>query len=64
MTTTVADLLAMADLSLTLVAGKDGVRRPIRWAHVFELEDPTPFLRGGEVLLTVRSWRPLLARRR
>jgi hypothetical protein len=37
-TTTVADLLAMADLSLTLVAGKDRVGRPIRWAHVSELE--------------------------
>ena len=52
MTTAVADLLAIDDLSLTLVAGKDGVGRPIRWAHVSELEDPTPFLRGGEVLLT------------
>ncbi len=52
MTTTVADLLVIEDLSLTLVAGKDGVGRPIRWAHVSELEDPTPFLRGGEVLLT------------
>ncbi len=28
----------MADLSLTLVAGKDRVGRPIRWAHVSELE--------------------------
>jgi PucR family transcriptional regulator, purine catabolism regulatory protein len=51
-TTTIADLLAIDDLSLTLVAGKDGVGRPIRWAHVSELEDPTPFLRGGEVLLS------------
>jgi purine catabolism regulator len=51
-TTAVADLLAIDDLSLTLVAGKDGLGRPIRWAHVSELEDPTPFLRGGEVLLT------------
>src|SRR3712207_8130033 len=33
-------------------AGKDGASRPIRWAHVSELGDPTPFLRGGEVLLT------------
>jgi PucR family transcriptional regulator, purine catabolism regulatory protein len=50
--TTVADLLAIDELALTLVAGKEGVSRPIRWAHVSELKDPTRFLRGGEVLLT------------
>jgi PucR family transcriptional regulator, purine catabolism regulatory protein len=50
--TTVADLLAIDDLALDLVAGKAGVTRPIRWAHVSELKDPTAFLRGGEVLLT------------
>jgi purine catabolism regulator len=51
-TTTVADLLAIGELRLGLVAGSDGLSRPIRWAHVSELEDPTRFLRGGEVLLT------------
>ncbi|MFL5883160.1 MAG: PucR family transcriptional regulator [Actinomycetota bacterium] len=52
MTTTVADLLAIGQLHLGLVAGADGLDRPIRWAHVSELKDPTRFLRGGEVLLT------------
>ncbi|HEX8928030.1 MAG TPA: PucR family transcriptional regulator ligand-binding domain-containing protein, partial [Actinomycetota bacterium] len=52
MATTVADLLAIDELALTLVAGDRGVGRPIRWAHVSELKDPTRFLRGGEVLLT------------
>ena len=52
MPTTVADLLAIDELSLRLVAGSTGVGRPIRWAHVSELKDPTRFLRGGEVLLT------------
>jgi purine catabolism regulator len=51
-TTTVADLLAIDELQLGLVAGADGLHRPIRWAHVSELKDPTRFLRGGEVLLT------------
>jgi PucR family transcriptional regulator, purine catabolism regulatory protein len=51
-TTTVADLLAIDELHLGLVAGADGLDRPIRWAHVSELKDPTRFLRGGEVLLT------------
>ena len=52
MATTVADLLAIDELALTLVAGGQGASRPIRWAHVSELKDPTRFLRGGEVLLT------------
>src|SRR5204862_8133491 len=26
--------------------------RPIRWVHISELEDPTPWLSGGELLLT------------
>jgi purine catabolism regulator len=51
-TTTVADLLGIDELRLELVAGKQGLDRPIRWAHVSELKDPTRFLRGGEVLLT------------
>jgi purine catabolism regulator len=50
--TTVADLLGIDELHLGLVAGKQGLERPIRWAHVSELKDPTRFLRGGEVLLT------------
>ena len=52
MTTTVANLLDIGELHLGLVAGAGGLDRPIRWAHVSELEDPTRFLRGGEVLLT------------
>jgi len=51
-TTTVADLLEIEDLSLRLVAGEAGLDRPIRWAHVSELTDPTRWLRGGEILLT------------
>jgi PucR family transcriptional regulator, purine catabolism regulatory protein len=50
--TTVGDLLAIDELRLGLVAGAKGLERPIRWAHVSELRDPTRFLRGGEVLLT------------
>jgi purine catabolism regulator len=51
-TTTVADLLGIEELSLRLVAGEAGLARPIRWAHVSELNDPTRWLRGGEILLT------------
>lgn len=49
---TVKDLLAVADLSLVVVAGSAGLERPIRWVHTSELQDPTPWLSGGELLLT------------
>jgi len=52
MALSVADLLKTPGLTLTAVAGKSGARRTIRWVHVSELEDPTPWLKGGELLLT------------
>jgi PucR family transcriptional regulator, purine catabolism regulatory protein len=52
MPVTVKDLLALPGLGLTLVAGQEGIDRPIRWAHTSELQDPTPWLSGGELLLT------------
>src|SRR6185369_3169122 len=39
-------------MALRQVAGEAQSDRPIRWVHVSELEDPTPWLRGGELLLT------------
>ena len=35
---------------------------PIRWAHVSEVEDPTPWLEGGELMLTTGLGLPLDAR--
>lgn len=49
---TVRDLLGLPGLGLTVVAGEAGLDRPIRWAHTSELQDPTPWLSGGELLLT------------
>ncbi len=48
------DLLADPGLGASVVAGHAGVDRrgPIRWAHISELADPTPWLEGGELLLT------------
>ena len=37
---------------LKLAAAAEGADRPIRWIHISELEDPTPWLSGGELLLT------------
>jgi purine catabolism regulator len=47
---TLGDLLR--ELDLRLVAGASGAEHPVRWVHISELADPTPFLSGGELLLT------------
>lgn len=47
---TLAELLE--DLGLPLLAGEDAAERPLRWVHISELPDPTPWLSGGELLLT------------
>src|SRR3954471_8459329 len=40
------------DLELGLLAGDDAADAPVRWVHISELPDPTPWLSGGELLLT------------
>src|SRR3954453_3533889 len=42
----------LRELELNVVAGAAGVRPAVRWVHISELEDPTPWLSGGELLLT------------
>ena len=42
----------VAELGLTLVSGEESARGQVRWVHSTELPDPTPWLRGGELLLT------------
>jgi purine catabolism regulator len=42
----------LRELDLRLVAGAGGAERPVRWVHISELVDPTPWLSGGELLLT------------
>jgi purine catabolism regulator len=49
---TVTDLLADPRLELRLHTSEARVDRPLSWVHVSELADPTPFLEGGELLLT------------
>src|SRR5690242_10075520 len=42
-----------SELGLKVAAGGDDVtEREIRWVHISELMDPTPWLSGGELLLT------------
>lgn len=49
-----SELLTEPLLNLRLVAGRAGIDQhgPVRWAHISELADPTPWLEGGELVLT------------
>ncbi len=42
----------LAELDLTLATGEENAKASVRWVHSSELLDPTPWLRGGELLLT------------
>jgi purine catabolism regulator len=42
----------VAEMGLELAAGEDAADAPVRWVHITELPDPTPWLSGGELLLT------------
>jgi len=48
------ELLDDPSLGLAVVAGRPGVDEcgPVRWAHISDTPDPTPWLEGGELLLT------------
>src|SRR5919205_458829 len=47
---TVRELLG--DLEVEVLAGEAALDAPVRWVHISELPDPTPWLSGGELLLT------------
>ncbi|HEY1457688.1 MAG TPA: PucR family transcriptional regulator ligand-binding domain-containing protein [Solirubrobacteraceae bacterium] len=42
----------LAELGLELASGKESSGREVRWVHSTELVDPTPWLTGGELVLT------------
>ena len=56
MPVTLAALLRQPALGLTMLAGTEDVQREISWVHASELADPTPYLDGGELLLSVGMW--------
>ncbi len=60
---TVEDLLRSPALQLRLVAGESGISRRVAWAHVSELEDPTPWLCGSEMIMTTGMAIPRSAQR-
>src|SRR4051794_9468481 len=47
---TVRELLREVDVEV--LAGEANLDAPVRWVHISELADPTPWLSGGELLLT------------
>lgn len=47
----VRDLVAMQHFGLEVVAGAGGLDQHVEWTHVSELEDPGPWLEGGEMLI-------------
>jgi PucR family transcriptional regulator, purine catabolism regulatory protein len=59
----------IAELGLELASGEESAKAHVRWVHSTELPDPTPWLRGGELLLTTgiqlegpKAQRELIAR--
>ncbi|GAA4209307.1 PucR family transcriptional regulator [Microbispora amethystogenes] len=52
MAPTLRRVTAIVPLHLEVLAGRSELDRPVRWVAVSELEDPTPFLEGGELVLT------------
>jgi PucR family transcriptional regulator, purine catabolism regulatory protein len=42
----------LRDLDVAVLAGEANLDVPVRWVHISELADPTPWLSGGELLLT------------
>jgi PucR family transcriptional regulator, purine catabolism regulatory protein len=42
----------VSEVGLELATGEDAADAPVRWVHITELPDPTPWLSGGELLLT------------
>jgi purine catabolism regulator len=42
----------IGELGLELACGQEAAQAHVRWVHSTELPDPTPWLKGGELLLT------------
>jgi Purine catabolism regulatory protein-like family len=51
----IRDILHTPGLGVGVAAGEAGLDNRVRWIHVSELRDPTPWLEGGELLLTTGS---------
>ena len=52
MAVSVRDVVSIPGTSLRFLAGERFAARALRWVHISELDDPTPWLKGGELILT------------
>ena len=50
---TLGELVADPHLGLTLLTSTVPISAPVLWSHVSELADPTPWLEGGELVMTL-----------
>jgi PucR family transcriptional regulator, purine catabolism regulatory protein len=51
------DLLGEGGLALNLVSGSQRqLKVEVSWVHPTELDDPTPWMQGGELVLTAGTW--------
>ncbi|WCB96722.1 Purine catabolism regulatory protein [Baekduia alba] len=53
---TIRELAALPELRIAVLTDPVALDREVRWAHVTELEDPSPYLRAGELVLTNGIW--------
>ena len=58
---TVEQLTQSPALQMRLLAGASGLGRRVAWAHVSELEDPSPWLAGAELIMTTGLGFPRVA---
>jgi purine catabolism regulator len=56
MPVTLTALVRQPALGLTVLAASEALDREVSWVHNSELVDPTPYLEGGELLLSVGLW--------
>jgi PucR family transcriptional regulator, purine catabolism regulatory protein len=60
---TLASLVHHSALGLKPLAGQDRLGAEVRWVHTSELDDPGPYLEGGELLLTTGMKLPVTDRK-
>lgn len=55
---TVGDVVAVKSWGLVVVAGASGLERPLSWAHVFDIADPSEWVDGHELVIMTGTHLP------
>lgn len=53
----ITELVEHFSPEIKVLAGESQLDVPIRWVHATDLADPSPYLKGGELILTNGQWR-------